>query len=158
LPGRLSDVFGLKTNAFYDAGRLNFDLDGKSIETGAHRYEVLEPSTAKVIARFTTTTDHAPAVTINEFGKGHAIYLATESKSSAIGLVLSHIYSIVGVHPGPETPEGVYARVVDGRTLYVNTTGEKKQISIEGSKRGIISNREYSGTIELEPQEADLIE
>ena len=33
LPGRLSDVFGLKTNAFYDSSALKFELDGKSIET-----------------------------------------------------------------------------------------------------------------------------
>ena len=32
LPGRLSDVFGLKTNAFYDSTPLKFDLDGKSID------------------------------------------------------------------------------------------------------------------------------
>ena len=43
LPGRLSDVFGLKTNAFYDSSALKFELDGKSIETNVHRYEVLVP-------------------------------------------------------------------------------------------------------------------
>jgi beta-galactosidase len=55
LPGRLSDVFGLKTNAFYDsAAPLIFQLGGEPVETGAHHYEVLEPSTATVVARFTT--------------------------------------------------------------------------------------------------------
>lgn len=158
LPGRLSDVFGLKTNAFYDSPALQFELDGKSVQTKVHRYEVLEPLTAKVLARFSSTLDHSPAVTINQFGKGYAVYLATESNASAIGPVLSHIYSMAGIQTGPETPEGVYARVVDRRTLYVNTTGERKEIPIEGRKRGIISNREYEGTITLEPQEADLIE
>jgi len=71
---------------------------------------------------------------------------------------LNHIYNIVGIHPGPETPEGVYARVVDGRTLYVNTTGQRKQIKIVGTRKGIISNREYNGSITLQPQEADLIQ
>ncbi len=33
----------------------------------------------------------------------------------------------LGIQPGPKTPEGVYARVVDGRTLYVNTTDEEKE-------------------------------
>ena len=40
---------------------LKFDLDGKSIDTNVHRYEVLEPSTAKVLARFTNIPDHHPA-------------------------------------------------------------------------------------------------
>src|SRR5581483_2520650 len=77
LPGRLSDVFGLKTNAFYDATSLNFELAGTSISTTAHRYEVLEPSTATVMVRFTSVPEHVPALTINSFGKGKAAYLAT---------------------------------------------------------------------------------
>ena len=58
---------------------------------------------------------------------------------------------------GPRTPEGVYARTVDGRTLYVNTTREEKRIPIVGERKGIISNRVYQGTVILGPQEADLI-
>jgi beta-galactosidase len=157
LPGRLSDVFGLKTNAFYEGETINFDLDGKSIETRAHRYEVLEPSTATVLARFTNTVDHPPAVTINKFGKGSAIYLATESDSTAMGPVLHYVCKLAGVQSGPPTPDGVFARVVEGRTLYVNTTVEEKRIPIPVSKRGIISDRLYSGSVVLGPQEADLI-
>jgi len=158
LPGRLSDVFGLKTNAFYDWGGLDFDLDGKSIQTNAHRYEVLEPSTATVLARFTNVPDHVPALTINTFGKGKALYLATESNVSAIGPVLAYVRRIAGVQSGPPTPAGVYARVVDGRTLYVNTTGEEKKIPIAGTKRGLITHRVYVGTVTLGPQDADLVE
>ncbi|MBV8672101.1 MAG: beta-galactosidase trimerization domain-containing protein, partial [Acidobacteriaceae bacterium] len=158
LPGRLSDVFGLKTNAFYDRDSLTFELNGKPVETSAHRYEVLEPSTATVLARFTGMADQTPAVTINRFGKGNAIYLATESNSSAIGPVLNYLCKMAGIRPGPETPEGVFARVVDGRTLYVNTTGEEKKIPITGARKGIITGRLYNGTVLLEPMEADLIE
>ena len=158
LPGRLSDVFGLKTNAFYDWGALNFNLDGKSIETNAHRYEVLEPSTATVLARFTNVPGHVPALTINAFGTGKALYLATESNVSAIGPVLDYVRKIAGVQSGPATPAGVYARVVEGRTLYVNTTGEEKKIPIAGTKRGLITHRVYTGTVTLGPQEADLVQ
>ncbi|HEY2857150.1 MAG TPA: beta-galactosidase [Terracidiphilus sp.] len=157
LPGRLSDVFGLKTNAFYDRAGLNFELNGKSIETNAHRYEVLEPSTATVLARFTNIADHTPAVTINRFGKGRAAYLATESNPSAIGPVLDYLCNMADVHRGPLTPEGVFARVVEGRTLYVNTTDQEKRIPVTGSRKGIISHRTYEGTVILGPQEADLI-
>jgi len=159
LPGRLSDVFGLKTNAFYDLpAALRFQLGGDLIETAVHHYEVLEPSTATVVARFTNTADHTPAVTINKFGKGNAIYLATESNASAITPLMSYLYAVAGIQPGPKTPEGVYARVVDGRTLFVNTTGEEKRIPIAGVKKGIISNRTYDGAIVLGPQEADVVQ
>lgn len=158
LPGRLSDVFGLKTNAFYDWGSLSFDLDGKTIESSAHRYEVLEPSTATVLTRFANTADHTPAVTINQFGKGRAVYLATESTPSAIGPVLDYLCKLAGVQVGPQTPAGVFARVVDGRTLYVNTTAQEIKIPITGTKKGIITKRTYEGNVTLAPQEADLIQ
>jgi beta-galactosidase len=159
LPGRLSDVFGLKTNAFYDAAvPLKFQLDGNSIDTRVHRYEVLEPSTATVVARFTNTTDHAPAVTINKFGSGNAIYLATESNPSAIGPLLNYLYNVAGIQPGPSTPEGVYARVVDGRTLFVNTTGEEKRIPITGTGKGLVSHRVFENTLVLGPMDADLVQ
>jgi beta-galactosidase len=159
LPGRLSDVFGLKTNAFYDIpATLSFSLGSDSISTKVHHYEVLEPSTATVVARFTNTADHTPAVTINNFGKGKAIYLATESNPSTIGPLLTYLYTVTGVQPGPKTPDGVFARVVDGRTLYVNTTGEGKSIPINGVKKGIISNREFKDVVILGPQEADLVQ
>jgi len=158
LPGRLSDVFGLKTNEFYEVeSALNFELDGATVDSGARWYEVLEPSTAAVLSRFTNTPSHSPAVTINQFGKGNAIYLATESKAAAIGPVLNSIYKIVGLQPGPRTPDGVYARVVDGRTLYVNTTQREQRVPIEGRRKGIISDRIYEGTVILGPQDADLI-
>jgi beta-galactosidase len=158
LPGRLSDVFGLKTNAFYDWSSLNFELDGKMVVTTARRYEVLEPSIATVLARFTNVPEHVPAVTMNKFGKGQALYLATESSPSAIGPVLKYLCNLAGVQPGPQTPEGVYARVVDGRTLYVNTTREEKKIPITGTKEGIITHRVYQGTLTLGAQQADLLQ
>jgi beta-galactosidase len=158
LPGLLNDVFGLRTNEFYEVeSPLTFGLDGASIASGVRWYEVLEPSTARVLARFTNTPDHSPAVTINKFGKGNAIYLATESKASAIGPVLDSIYKMAGIEPGPRTPDGVYARVVDGRTLYVNTTQSEQRIPIEGRRKGMISGRVYEGAVVLGPQDADLI-
>jgi len=159
LPGRLIEVFGLKTNAFYPVdSALRFELDGESIDTGVRWYEVLEPSTAAVLSRFTNTADHSPAVTINKYGKGYAIYLATVSKASAIGPVLNHVYKLAGIQPGPQTPDGVYARVVDGRTLYVNTTQEEKRIPIAGTRKEMITNHEYEVAVILGPQQADLIQ
>jgi beta-galactosidase len=111
-----------------------------------------------VLARFANTADHSPAFTINKFGKGNALYLATESSPSAIGPVLQRVLQLAGIQPGPSTPDGVYARVVDGRTLYVNTTGEEKKVVIEGSRRGILTNRIYEGAVVIEPQDADLVQ
>jgi beta-galactosidase len=75
-----------------------------------------------------------------------------------VGSVLKHLYKNAGISPGPETPDGVYARVVDGRTLYVNTTTTEKKVPISGSKKGLISHQTYEGAIVLGPQQANLIE
>lgn len=159
LPGRLSDVFGLRTSAFYDlATPLTFDLDGHTVDTGVLRYEVLQPSTATVLARFTNVPEQVPALTLNKFGKGYAAYLATEPNPSAIGPVLEYLCNQAGVQRGPQTPEGVYARVVDGRTLYVNTTEQEKRVMIDGRKHGIITNRDYNGVVSLGARQADLVE
>jgi beta-galactosidase len=105
LPGLLSDVFGLRTSAFYEVQQpLRVELEGRAVDTHVRTYEVLEPSTARVIARFLNTTDHSPAVTVNRFGKGRAIYLAMESTASAIGPVLESFFRDAGVRPGPKTP------------------------------------------------------
>ena len=159
LPGRLSEVFGLKTNAFYqNASPLQFDLDGHTVQAGVHFYEVLEPTTARALAHFSNTPDRTPAITVNNFGKGRAIYLATESNAAVIGPVLRHLYKVAGIEPGPQTPDGVYARVANGRTLYVNTTTEEKKIPIPSAKKGLITHRTYEGAIVLGPQQVDLVE
>ena len=80
-----------------------------------------------------------------------------ESTASAVEPVLKHLYKIAGIQPGPQTPIGVYARVVDGRTLDMNTSDQEKSITIAGGKKGIIGNRAYKGSVILGPQESDLI-
>ena len=159
LPGMLSDVFGLRTSAFYRVQKpLTFDLNGHSVATTLREYEVLEPSTAKVIARFTSTADRTPAVTVNHFGKGRAIYLATASNATSIGPVMQSLFASCGIQPGPRTPEGVYARRVDGRILYVNTTQQNQVIPIHGTGQGIISHHTYHGQILLKPWQSDLVQ
>ena len=79
---------------YHHAHRGRFILRAASQVTRAHCYEVLDPSTVGVLARLTTTADHAPALTFNKLGKGNALYLATESTPSAIGPVLTYFYKL----------------------------------------------------------------
>jgi beta-galactosidase len=68
------------------------------------------------------------------------------------------LYASLGIAPGPKTPEGVYARAVEGRVLYVNTTGEARDVTIDGTMSGLLSGKRWTGTLRLEPLGADLIE
>ena len=159
MPGRLSDVFGLRTEEFYRPNTPpEFDLNDKTEKASIGFYEVLEPRTAKPLATFTNTPEKSPAITVNNYGKGRAIYVAVPSQASVMAPLVRSLYGETGIQKGPETPAGVYARVVDGRTLYVNTTAEEKTVPISGTKRGIISGKSYSGTIRLRSYAADLFE
>ena len=109
-------------------------------------------------SHFTNVANNLSAVTMNKFGKGNAIYLATESNSSTIGSLMNYLYKVSDIQPGPKTPKGVYARVVDGQTLFVNTTDEVKRIHSPGIRKGMISNRITKENVILGPKETDLIQ
>ena len=158
LPGGLTDVFGLRTNEFYNAGKVETRIGDADAKGDNGFIEVLEPSTAEVLARFTNTGDKTPAVTVNRFGKGRAIYVGTVSQPEVMGALYRHLYPSLGLQAGPKTPDGVYARVVQGRNYYVNTTGEAKDVPIEGAMSGVLSGKRWTGTLRLEPMAADLLE
>ncbi len=159
LPGRLSDVFGLRTSQFYKPDEApEFELDGKTAKGTIRFYEVLEPETTETLAKFSNIAGQPPAVTVNKYGKGRAIYLAAPAQRSFIEAILRTLYGTTGIQPGPSTPEGVYARVVDGRTLYVNTTDEVKSVTLLKRVHGVLSHQSYEGELKVAPYESEFVE
>ncbi|WP_235074260.1 beta-galactosidase [Asticcacaulis sp. AC466] len=159
LPGRLSDVFGLKTNAFYRTDMpLTGRIGGTDFSTTINFYEVLEPSTAKVTARFSNVEGSPPAITVNTYGKGRAIYVATPAQAAVLAPLYESLYGELKIAVGPKTPEGVYARDVNGRTLYVNTTAANKVVAISGRKTGLITHTSWDTEVHLGPYGVDLLQ
>jgi beta-galactosidase len=159
LPGRLSDVFGLRTAEFYRPETLPaMSFNGQSVQASIPFYEVLEPHAAQTLASFTNTPEKSPAITANTYGKGRAIYIAVPAQMAMLAPLVRSLYAPLGIERGPETPVGVYARVVDGRTLYVNTNKTPVTLKIQGTKHGVISGKTYTDVIQLEAHDADLVE
>ncbi len=159
LPGRLSDVFGIRTSEFYrPSAPPELSLNGQTEKATVSFYEVLEPRTAKTLAAFSNTPEKTPAITVNNYGKGKAIYVAVPAQMSVLAPLVRSLYADLHIERGPDTPSGVYARVVDGRTLYVNTTVDEKTVPIHSVKHGIITGNAYSGVIRLKPHDVDLVE
>jgi beta-galactosidase len=158
LPGRLSDVFGLRTNAFYRADQpLKVTFEGQTLTGSDPYYEVLELGTAKPLATFESTPQKSAAITVNQFGKGQAIYVATAPQAELLGPLVRSLYPALGIKRGPSTPPGVIAREVDGRTLYVNTTQGPITVSFDGVKTGVLSHKRYAGTVALAPYGVELV-
>jgi beta-galactosidase len=159
LPGRLSDVFGIRTSEFYRPGTPpEISLNGRIEKASINFYEVLEPRTANSMAMFTNTPEKSPAITVNGYGKGRAIYVAVPAQMAILAPLTRGLYPQLGIERGPETPPGVYARVVEGRTLYVNTSPEEKSVTVSGTRRSVISGRSFERVLHLKPFEVDLIE
>jgi len=158
LPGRLRDVFGVRTNAFYRSEQpLEVSFDGQTLKGGDPYYEVLELETAQPLAKFVNTPGGGAAITINRFGKGQAIYVATAPQAELLGPLVRSLYARLGVKRGPVTPPGVIAREVEGRTLYVNTTSAPIQVSLNGPKTGVLSGKRYADTLALEAFGVELV-
>jgi beta-galactosidase len=158
LPGGLADVFGLRTSEFYDAGTLQTKIGAEEIRTTIGFHEVLEPSSATVMARFTNLDGTPPSVTVNRFGKGRAIYVATPAQPQIMRPLYRSLYSSLGIETGPKTPDGMYARSVEGRVLYVNTTDHALDVAIEGARSGVMSGKHWKDSLRLPAYGVDLLE
>ncbi len=159
LPGRLTDVFGLKTREFYrNYAPLTGKIGDSEFKSTINFYEVLEPTTAQVIGRISNVPDAPPIATVNKFGKGQAIYVATPAQPAVMQPLYRTLYTQLGIVPGPKTPEGVYARVVNGRTLYVNASYGPKDVTIDGKKTSLLTKNSYDGTLHLEADGVELLE
>jgi len=71
---------------------------------------------------FTNTPEKSAAITVNSYGKGRPIYVAVPAQMSVLAPLVRSLYGELGVEKGPETPAGVYARVVE-RLFWGLTSG-----------------------------------
>jgi beta-galactosidase len=150
MPGLLSDVFGIRSNAFErththvagtNEGGMEKSVMGVIRETPGislfgieylldiDYYEILELNTASCLAAFTNIEDTRTAISINKFGKGRAIYVAIPANEKIIERLVEMLCEECHIKKGPETPYGVAARYIDEKTvLYVNTKNQLMEI------------------------------
>jgi beta-galactosidase len=131
-PGPLRTVLGIwaeEVEALYDDDRVTITtepgnglgLAGKII--GTDFCDLIHAETAKVAATYTDRFFAGrPAVTVNPFGKGQAIYLATRFDWATLKLLYTNLIGRHGVKPvlDASLPEGVTAQCrTDGQQRFI---------------------------------------
>ena len=171
-PGGLSDVFGIRVGSFeetemmnelsmksYKGKRIDFTYNGKTTDLESERFDIVEPKTAQVVGKITSLDKDYPIMTVNKFGKGKAIYVGLHANGNALNLLLDDLINELGIKKGPDVPNGVMSRQIDkNHYLYLNVTGEPKEIQMNTKSRSLLFDRNYTGNFTIAPYEPEFIE
>lgn len=126
--------------------------------------DVVKLEGAQAIGVFATDyhVNH-PALTVNEFGQGHAYYLATQPNDELL-LALTHkLCQEAHVSSVIQSPKGVEVtkRVrTDGREVYflLNHTEHKHTVKLPiGTFTSLLNGHQVEGSVELEKMDAEVL-
>ena len=156
-PGLLSDVFEIRVGSYeeteymndisrisYKGKQVRVNYEGKDIETESPRYDVIEPKGAEVIGSITSLDKDYPVITCNKYGKGKAIYISLPARDEVLSPMIDDLIKELSIKKGPEVPDSVMARQIDkNHFLYLNMSGEPKEIQMKGNSRSILFDKDY---------------
>jgi beta-galactosidase len=98
-------------------------------------------------------------MTSNKYGKGRAIYIGLPARGETLGALVDDLITELSIKKGPEVPSGVMARQIDkNHFLYLNVSGEPKEIKIKGNSRSILFDKDYAGNFTIAPYEPEFVE
>jgi len=171
-PGRLNDVFGIRIGSYEETEMLNemsrkgfigrkleIDYKGQSIKTESSRFDIIESKGAEILGNITSLDKDYPIITSNKYGKGRAIYVGLPAKGEVLDGLIDELIDELGIKKGPDVPSGVMARQIDKKHfLYLNVSGESKEIKINGKSRSILFDKDYTGNFTIAPYEPEFIE
>ncbi|MHC5122149.1 MAG: beta-galactosidase, partial [Planctomycetota bacterium] len=163
-PGPLSDVLGLKVEEFeamkpYINNSLvtNGSLPNVSGEFESRLWcDILQLDTAKSLAEYGSDFfKGTPALTVNNFGKGRAYYVATLPSNEFMRPFLKQVCAEQAVTPVLQAPEKVEAVIRsnnDNQYLFVmNHNYEAVEVTLpEGTHLDLLTQQPMEGTIKLD--------
>jgi len=171
-PGLLNDVFGIRVASYEETESLNeisrksfkgkmleVNYKGKSTSYESARFDIIESKGAEVLASITSLDKDYPIITSNKYGTGRAIYIGLPAKGEILNPLLDDLIGELAIKKGPDVPSGVMARQIDKKhILYLNVTGEAKEVQMKGNSRSILWNKTYTGNFIIAPFEPEFIE
>lgn len=169
-PGLLREVFGVTIEEF---GKLNhaamkFKLAGRNLPAGPY-YEVLGLHGAKAKGKWMALQDGGPhgatgtpAVAINSFGKGKAIYIGTYLDDKNVADIFDLALGLADIAPLAKADPYVEIACRAGRkgklTFVLNHYAQPKQVSGLPKGANLISGKQCGGRITVEPFGVAVIE
>jgi beta-galactosidase len=161
LPGLLRDVMGVTVEDYvpiYSAKqgvKFSSTLAGADGQCGLWA-DVLQPADAQVLATYTSGADaDRPAITMNSFGKGKAVYIGADLDPASLTRVLRTLSASAGVRPLLEVPSGVEVtlRKSDRKQwiFLLNHTDASKTINISAPYTDLLSGERHTGSVTLIP-------
>jgi beta-galactosidase len=142
LPGLLRDVMGTVVKDYVpiygDKTGVKFGQELAGADGEAVLWaDVLQPESAKVLATYVGGRyPGEPAITMNSFGKGHAVYLGPDLDAGSLGRVLVTLLETNGVKKAFGVPRGVEVteRKAGGKRwiFLLNHTGAEQTVNLAG--------------------------
>jgi beta-galactosidase len=172
LPGRLSDVFGIRVSGFEETEWMNelsrvglrekhllLTYDERDLSCESTRFDVIEPTGADVLGYIVSLDRDYPVITAHQFGAGTAIYVGLPARQEFLDPILDQLIVRLAIKTGPQVPADVMARQIDPEhILYLNLDGIAKHIELKGRAYSILHDREYEGGFMLDPFEPEFLE
>jgi beta-galactosidase len=162
LPGLLAEVCGVEVDE-YDtlpaevSVPLALELPGAQAGNAWLWYDVLSPTTARVVARYQAQYySGRAAITLNRLGQGQAMYVGTIGDAALHDAVAGWLVEAAGVTPALAAPEGVEAveRWKEGRRLLflLNHADEARSVTLPGPMTDLLTGRKVKEQVTLEPK------
>jgi beta-galactosidase len=171
-PGFLNNIFGIRLGSFeeteilneisgkaYTGKKLEFTYKGRSANTESARFDIIDPKGAEVLGKITSLDKDYPVITSNHYGKGRAIYIGLPASGEILNPLIDDLIKELSIKKGPDVPSGIMARQIDkNHFLYLNVSGEPKEIPLDGKAKSILTSKEYANSFKIAPYEPEFIE
>ncbi len=136
LPGALHDVLGLTVPEYDCLRETDVQVDwGGARYRGLKWSDLVEPQGAKPLAVYASEFyAGTPAITVNEYGKGRAYYVATEMDAPLAARFVQEMVDSSALRPLLDTPQDVEVcyREAGGKAVYfvLNHTAQEQPVEI----------------------------
>lgn len=168
LPGLLRDVMGATVKDYVPIYGEKLGVKFSSLLAGpdaecALWADILQPSSAAVLATYTGGAyADEPAITINSFGKGKAVYLGPDLDPASLARVLATLLETNGIKPPFDVPRGVELCVRKSRDrqwlFLLNHTTASQGVTLPGQFKDLLTGAAHTGKIGLDAYDVRVLQ